>query len=72
MVYSKGGTRKEIHGTLVDSEVVVYTEDETDGIVNPAELVIGKKKGSELKMSVIVFDLKELFDEQEDQVMSKC
>jgi len=51
----------------VDSEVVVYTEDETDGIVNPAELVIGKKKGSELKMSVIVFDLKELFDEQEDQ-----
>ena len=68
MIYSKGGVREEIRGTLVESKTIVFTEGDDDGVVNPDELVVGKKHKTGLKMSIIKFDLSELIESQQEEV----
>lgn len=45
----------------------MFTEGDEEGVLNPDELVVGKKKGTGLKMSVIKFDLSELQELHNDK-----
>jgi len=47
-------------------KTVTFTEGEDEGVVNPDELVVGKKSGTGLRMSVIKFDLSDLLELQQD------
>ena len=69
--FLSGGTRKEIRGTLLWKKTVTFTEGEDEGVVNPDELVVGKKSGTGLRMSVIKFDLSDLLELQQDNVNIK-
>jgi len=51
----------------VETKTILFTEGEDGGIVNPNELIVGKKPNTGLKMSVISFDLTELLKQHEDE-----
>lgn len=48
-------------------KTVQFTEGDDESVVNPDELIVGKKSGTGLRMSVIKFDLTDLLDLQQDK-----